>query len=66
MMTRGAIFGFRVNQDERRMIEALAARLQRTQSDAVRLIVREAAQELLCPSAIADDQREEGVANDRD
>ncbi len=39
-------FTFKVNRDERRMIEGLAARLERSQSDVLRLLVREAAREL--------------------
>ena len=36
----------RVNMQERRTLEALAERLQRTQSDTVRLLIRQAAQRL--------------------
>ena len=36
----------RVNQEEREMVKGLAQRLQRTQSDAVRLLIREAARGL--------------------
>ena len=43
MEPRDTIFGFRVNAAERRMIKALADGFQRTESDAVRIIVREAA-----------------------
>ena len=39
-------FAMRVNAEERQMLMALAAHLQRTQSDAVRLLVREAVREL--------------------
>ena len=39
-------FTFLCNSDERRLITALAKRLQRTQSDVVRWLVREAAREL--------------------
>ena len=37
---------FRVNEDERQLIKALAYQLQRSQSDAVRYVVREKAREL--------------------
>ncbi|MCK4314808.1 MAG: hypothetical protein KAX24_03460 [Anaerolineae bacterium] len=36
----------RVNSEERQMLVALAQRLQRSQSDAVRLLIREATREL--------------------
>ena len=36
----------RVNREEREMVKSLALRLQRTQSDAVRLLIREAARGL--------------------
>lgn len=39
-------FAFRVNQNERRAIADLATRLQRSQSDAVRFVVIEAAKQL--------------------
>ena len=45
--TRPLIFGFRVNSEERRMIEKLAEKLERPQGDAVRYLVRKAARELL-------------------
>lgn len=45
-MARMNTFTFRVNKQEQQMIEVLARRLQRTQSDAVRLLVREAFQQL--------------------
>lgn len=41
-MPRFDTFAMKVNADERRMIKRLAERLQRTQSDAVRLVIREA------------------------
>jgi hypothetical protein len=47
MSARKTIFGFRINNEERELIAALADKLQRTQSDAVRLVVREAARELV-------------------
>lgn len=39
-------FAMRVNSEERQMLVALAQRLQRSQSDAVRLLIREATREL--------------------
>ena len=45
-MNRIQIFAFRVNNEERRSIADLAARLQRSQSDAVRFVVIEAARHL--------------------
>jgi len=63
VQARKIIFGFRVNRNERRMIEALAARLSRTQSDCVRLIVREAARGLLQDHNNDEGGDEEGVAS---
>lgn len=51
MPKRRDVFKFRCTDDDRRIIAALAVRLQRTQSDAVRWIVREAACELSSESA---------------
>jgi hypothetical protein len=48
---RSFVFTFKCNQDERQAIAALAARLQRTESDAVRWVVKEAARELLAKSS---------------
>lgn len=45
-MARLDSFTFRVNQDERQMLEQLSANLQRSQSDAVRLLIREAVKQL--------------------
>jgi hypothetical protein len=45
-MQRVIQFAFRVSNDERRAIADLAARLQRSQSDAVRFVVIEAAKQL--------------------
>jgi len=45
-MQRVMQFSFRVSKDERRAIADLAARLQRSQSDAVRFVVIEAARQL--------------------
>lgn len=50
-MARIDTFTLRVNADERRILNALAQRLERTQSDAVRLLIREAARELATDEA---------------
>ncbi len=42
-MARYERFTFLCDEEERRMIAALAKRLERTQSDAIRVVVREAA-----------------------
>jgi hypothetical protein len=47
MMTRLKTFSFRVNSIERRMIKELAKKLQRSQSDAIRFVVVNAARELV-------------------
>lgn len=41
-MRRDKLFTIRVNSEERRMISELAAKLQRSQSDAIRFVVSEA------------------------
>lgn len=41
-MTRPDTFTFRINQAERGLLERLAQRLQRSQSDALRWLIREA------------------------
>ena len=43
-MRRLDTFTFKVSGDERRMIEELSRRLERSQSDAVRLVIRKAVQ----------------------
>jgi len=45
-MARYQRFTFLCNERERQLIEHLAYRLQRTQSDAIRLLIREASQQL--------------------
>ncbi len=45
-MTRHDTFTFRVNQAERGMLEQLSRRLQRSQSDVLRWLIREAARVL--------------------
>jgi hypothetical protein len=52
-MSRIDLFTLRVNDAERRMIALIAERLQRSQSDAVRLLIREAARELETQSQVA-------------
>ena len=51
---RRKTFTMRVNEQERQMLGALARRLQRTQSDTVRLLLREATRELV--SRVRDEQ----------
>lgn len=67
-MARYDTFTFRVNPEERQMIEALAEKLQRSPSDTVRLLVRGAAQGagLDAPNEQRSDQRgERGNAGDK-
>lgn len=45
-MARGNRFTFLCNEDERRILAALATNLRRSQSDAVRWLIRGAAEEL--------------------
>lgn len=45
-MARYKRFTFLCNSNERRILDALARRLQRSQSDSVRWLIRNAAQEL--------------------
>lgn len=45
-MTRLETFTFRVDKEEKRVIDALSERLKRTRSDAVRWVIREAAKAL--------------------
>ena len=65
-MARQDFFTLRVNRDERQMLAAVAERLQRTQSDAVRLLIREAARELVKSEATAvNDSTAEEVENEQ-
>jgi hypothetical protein len=58
-MNRLGNFSFRLTIDERQMITALANRLERNASDAVRLLLREKAHALgLVPAAPKDDRHE--------
>lgn len=45
-MARLDTFTFRVDEEEKRLIAALSARLERNQSDAMRLLLRESARAL--------------------
>ncbi len=45
-MYRTDTFGFRVTDEERGLIKALATRLQRDESDMIRLVIRNVAEEL--------------------
>lgn len=45
-MTRPDTFTFRINQTERGLLERLAQGLQRSQSDALRWLIREAVREM--------------------
>lgn len=51
-MSRVTTFTFRVTKDERRMLDTLAKNLQRSQSDAIRLLIREATRELPQPAKV--------------
>lgn len=53
-MARNERFTFLIDKDERRMITELAQRLRRTESDAVRFVVIEAAQALEPKAQLAD------------
>jgi hypothetical protein len=53
-MNRAGTFAFRVSNNERRAIANLAERLQRSQSDAVRFIVIEAARQLTQAERVED------------
>ncbi len=55
-MRRKEIFTFRVNDTERALIARLAKCLDRSQSDAVRVAIREKAQELTKGTNNADDK----------
>jgi hypothetical protein len=50
-MARLESFRMKVTTDEKRMIQVLAERLQRNQSDAVRLVIREALRALTADNA---------------
>ena len=50
-MARRNTFTFRVDQDERKMLAALAWKRQRSQSDVIRLLIREAAKDISSKSS---------------
>lgn len=52
-MNRVEVFAFRVSNEERRAIVDLATRLQRSQSDAVRFVVVEAARQLIQADSVS-------------
>lgn len=58
-MARLNSFRMNVDETERRMIVVLAERLQRTQSDAVRLVIREALRALAVTDQVRPGQRQE-------
>ena len=62
-MARLDTFTFRINQNERHMIEKLAANLQRSRSDSVRLLIREAVTQL--NTAVSEPSREVQHANSK-
>jgi hypothetical protein len=49
-MARIDTFALQMNSDERRILATPAQRFERSQSDAVRLLIREVARELVCDS----------------
>ncbi|MDP7560534.1 MAG: hypothetical protein QF745_08335 [Planctomycetota bacterium] len=61
-MKRTRSFAMRMSTNERRSLTALAARLQRTKSDTVRLLVREAGEELVSDSRT---NKQEAAGDDR-
>ena len=46
MSQRPYVLGFRANDQERQLITAMAQRLERSESDTIRLVLREKAREL--------------------
>jgi len=55
MSCRPYVLGFRANDQERQLITAMAQRLERSESDTIRLVLRERAREMgIMPS---NDQR---------
>ena len=57
-------FAMRVNAEERHMLAALAKRLQRTKSDTVRLLVREAHRALAGERKVDEAGRQEGCGHE--
>lgn len=60
-MIRNAALNVRVTLPERQLAEAVAERLERTESDMVRLLVREKARQLGIIPTTNDDRRPQGV-----
>jgi|SRR6266487_4875634 len=58
-MNRIESFTFRVNREERRLITALAARLERNESDLLRFLVRQAAHEF--GAMLSSESRQKGI-----
>lgn len=51
-MTRISLFTFRVSEEERAMLAALASSLSRSQSDALRVVLRNASEHLMTKSGM--------------
>ena len=62
-MARLNTFTFRIDEVERSMIVALADRLHRTQSDAIRRLIYESARELGIDRETEDERRREHIAH---
>jgi hypothetical protein len=60
-MSKDQRFTFVCEKDERKLLEAIAERLERTQSDTIRYLVKLAAQELRLN--LQDNLQSEGVNN---
>ncbi len=56
-MNRDVTFGFRTDAKERQMIALVAKRLERTESDTIRLIVRQVAEQLGVAPTSQNDRR---------
>lgn len=59
-MARKSHFTFRINEKEQRMIARLSECLQRSQSDAIRLVIREAAKSLDTTKSTAGARNDQG------
>jgi antitoxin component of RelBE/YafQ-DinJ toxin-antitoxin module len=60
-MIRNAALNVRLNANERQLAEAVAERLERTESDMVRLLLREKARQLGIIPTTNDDRRPQQV-----
>ncbi len=60
-MARIETFTFRVNADERHLLAKVADRMERTESDVVRLLVRKAARELDVLAVTLEEARREAA-----